>query len=81
MLLPKYDTIETMEIALLESKLCQYTKDFYEAIGGGTFSWWGVVNHPSGWKKNHGLMAASTLLMASIVLNDAGVERKVSWIR
>jgi hypothetical protein len=35
---------------------------------------WGTVNHPSGWKKNHGIIAASAIGMAAIVLNDAGVE-------
>jgi hypothetical protein len=27
-----------------------------------------------GWKKNHGIICASTLRLAAIVLNDSGVE-------
>jgi len=72
--LPQYDGDRNAGDCSPRNKLRRYTRDFFKAIGGGEFSWWGVVNSPSGWKKNHGLMAASTLLMASIVLNDAGTE-------
>lgn len=34
----------------------------------------GIVEHYTGWKKNHGIACASSLLMAAQVLNDAGVE-------
>jgi hypothetical protein len=34
----------------------------------------GIVEHAIGWKKNHGIAAASALLMAAQVLNDAGTE-------
>jgi len=33
-----------------------------------------VINSKFGWKKNHGIICASALYMAAIVLNDAGVE-------
>lgn len=34
----------------------------------------GIVEHATGWKKNHGIACASSLLMAAQVLNDAGTE-------
>ncbi len=33
-----------------------------------------VINSPSGWKRNHGIICASAIGMAAIVLNDAGTE-------
>jgi hypothetical protein len=38
-----------------------------------TFSF-GTVNHPTVWKKNDGIIAASTMLACAVVLNDAGVR-------
>jgi hypothetical protein len=55
------------------NKMRQMAKELYDEGMGGIGSW-GTVNHPSGWKKNHGIIAASAIGMAAIVLNDAGVE-------
>jgi hypothetical protein len=52
------------------NKLRKYTRDIYKFSEGFT----GIVEHAAGWKKNHGIAAASALLMAAQVLNDAGVE-------
>jgi hypothetical protein len=35
-----------------------------------------VINSFAGWKRNHGIICASSIGLASIVLNDAGVETK-----
>jgi len=51
-------------------KLRKLTRDLYYYSEGGL----GIVEHNWGWKKNHGIAAASALLMAAQVLNDAGVE-------
>lgn len=51
-------------------KLRQLTRDFYTRCKDLD----GIVEHWTGWKKNHGIACASTLLMAAQVLNDAGVE-------
>lgn len=45
----------------------------------------GIVEHATGWKKNHGIAAASAILMAAQVLNSAGVETNritgaISWL-
>lgn len=51
-------------------KLRKLTRDlYYYSSGLG-----GIVVHETGWKKNHGIAAASALLMSAQVLNDAGVE-------
>ncbi len=52
------------------NKLRKLTRDLYYYSEGKT----GIINHAFGWKKNHGIAAASALLMAAQVLNDAGVE-------
>jgi hypothetical protein len=51
-------------------KLRQLTRDFYTRCKDLD----GIVEHWTGWKKNHGIACASALLMAAQVLNDAGVE-------
>ena len=52
------------------NKLRKLTRDlYYYSSGIG-----GLVVHEFGWKKNHGIAAASAVLMAAQVLNDAGVE-------
>jgi hypothetical protein len=52
------------------NKLRKTAKEFYWNSWGIT----GVITSRTGWKKNHGLMASGVLGMASVVLNDAGVE-------
>ncbi len=52
------------------NRLRRMVRDFY--MYSENFD--GLVEHKYGWKKNHGIKAASTLLMAAQVLNDAGVE-------
>lgn len=49
------------------NKLREYTRNFYIESED-------VINSFTGWKRNHGIMCASALGMAAIVLNDAGVE-------
>ncbi len=57
------------------NKLRKLTRDLYKLSEGNL----GVVEHKLGWKKNHGIAAASTLLMAAQVLNDAGVETSYAY--
>ncbi|MFN9115449.1 MAG: hypothetical protein ACK5XN_35790, partial [Bacteroidota bacterium] len=52
------------------NKLRALMRDFYINCKGSG----GIVEHWTGWKKNHGIKAASCLLMGAQVLNDAGVE-------
>ncbi len=37
-----------------------------------------IINSTAGWKKNHGIICASALGMAAIVLNDAGTENSLA---
>jgi hypothetical protein len=53
------------------NKLREFSRNFYDESNR-------VINSNLGWKKNHGIICASALGMASIVLNDAGVETE--WI-
>jgi hypothetical protein len=55
------------------NKLRKLTRDLYQLSTG----WSGIVEHQSGWKKNHGIAAACALLMSAQVLNDAGVETNI----
>ncbi len=52
------------------NKLRKYTRDIYKYSEGD----FGITEHAIGWKKNHGIAAASAVLMSAQVLNDAGVE-------
>jgi hypothetical protein len=52
------------------NKLRKYTRDIYKYSEGDL----GITEHAIGWKKNHGIAAASAILMAAQVLNDAGTE-------
>jgi hypothetical protein len=52
------------------NKLRKLTRDIYKESMGIN----GIMTSRTGWKKNHGIAAASCLLMAAQVLNDAGVE-------
>jgi hypothetical protein len=52
------------------NKLRKLTRDLYYYSKGFD----GIVEHATGWKKNHGIAAASALLMSAQVLNDAGTE-------
>jgi hypothetical protein len=36
-----------------------------------------VINGNIGWKKNHGIICSSALIMSSLILNDAGVETAI----
>jgi len=63
------------------NKLRKLTRDLYYYSEGKM----GVIEHAWGWKKNHGIAAASTLVLAAQVLNDAGVETRpvvgtLSWV-
>lgn len=51
-------------------KLRKLSRDLYYYSNGLG----GIVEHRFAWKRNHGIAAASALLMAAQVLNDAGVE-------
>lgn len=53
-------------------------RNLYKNAMGNHFLDWGTVNHPSGWKKNHGVIAASAMAMCAVVLNDAGA-RRIHW--
>ena len=55
-------------------KLRKATRDLYYYSEGLN----GITEHAFGWKKNHGIAAASAVLMGAQVLNDAGVE--TNWI-
>ncbi len=57
------------------NKLRRLTRELYMKSKG----YFGIVEHATGWKKNHGIAAASTLLMAAQVLNDAGVETSYAY--
>ncbi len=57
------------------NKLRKLTRDLYLNSKGS----FGIVEHKWGWKKNHGIAAASALLMAAQVLNDAGVETSYAY--
>ncbi len=52
------------------NKLRRATRELYTYSEG----WLSITDHKYGWKKNHGIAAASAVLMAAQVLNDAGVE-------
>lgn len=52
------------------NKLRKLARDFYWQNNGSR----GVIKHATGWKKNHGIKAASAMLIVAQVLNDAGVE-------
>jgi len=52
------------------NKLRLYAKSLYENSDN-------IINSRLGWKKNHGIICASALGMAAIVLNDAGTETKI----
>ncbi len=49
------------------NKLRQFARNIYSESNS-------IINSTNGWKKNHGIICASTLLLAAQVLNDAGVE-------
>lgn len=51
-------------------RLRDYARNIYRRSEGID----GIVEHATGWKKNHGIACASSLLMAAQVLNDAGTE-------
>ncbi|MES2653951.1 MAG: T9SS type A sorting domain-containing protein [Bacteroidota bacterium] len=55
------------------NKLRRLCRDLYIRSKGTL----GMVEHAYGWKRNHGIACAGTLLMAAQVLNDAGVERNL----
>ncbi len=55
------------------NKMRQMAKKLFDNSMGLQYNW-GTANHPAGWKKNHGIIAASALLTCAIVLNDAGVR-------
>jgi hypothetical protein len=57
------------------NKLRRLTRELYMKSKG----YFGIVEHKWGWKKNHGIAAASALLMAAQVLNDAGVETSYAY--
>jgi hypothetical protein len=52
------------------NKLRRLTRELYVRSNGIL----GITDHAFGWKKNHGIAAASAVLMAAQVLNDAGTE-------
>ena len=52
------------------NNLREFSRNFYDESNR-------VINSNSGWKRNHGIICASALGMASIVLNDAGVETEL----
>jgi hypothetical protein len=61
------------------NKLRQFARNIYSESNS-------IINSTSGWKKNHGIICASALGMAAIVLNDAGVETNYfiglfDWVR
>ncbi|MCX6187496.1 MAG: hypothetical protein NTU43_10960 [Bacteroidetes bacterium] len=49
------------------NKLREFARNLYKQSDD-------IINSWSGWKKNHGIICASALGMAAIVLNDAGTE-------
>ncbi len=49
------------------NKLRQFARNLYKQSND-------IINSSMGWKKNHGIICASALGMAAIVLNDAGTE-------
>ena len=51
-------------------RLRLFARNFYQTAKG----WLGPIEHTKGWKKNHGIIAASAMLTCAIVLNDAGVR-------
>jgi hypothetical protein len=52
------------------NKLREFSKELYVESSK-------IINSETGWKKNHGIICASALGMAAIVLNDAGVVKSV----
>jgi hypothetical protein len=68
---PAYDGDRSETDCTARNNLRLFARNFYITANGVL----GPIESPTGWKKNHGIMAASAIGMAALVLNDAGVER------
>lgn len=80
--LPPYDEDRNSGYCSPRYRLRLFARNFYIAAKGIL----GPIESPTGWKRNHGIMSASAIGMAGIVLNDAGVEADLfrglfNWIR
>ncbi|NDC31067.1 MAG: hypothetical protein EBZ58_09075, partial [Bacteroidetes bacterium] len=65
--IPKNDGDRNGGSCTARNKLRQFARNLYVESDY-------IINSSLGWKKNHGIMCASALGVAAIVLNDAGVE-------
>ncbi len=80
--LPPYDWDRNGSKCLPRDNLRLFARNFFIAADG----WFGTIESPRSWKKSRGIIAASAIGTAAIVLNDAGVEANVvkalfSWVR
>lgn len=69
--LPKGDNDRNEGDCSPRNRLRLLARNFYAAAEGSFF---GPIENRFTWKRNHGIMSASAIGMAAIVLNDAGVE-------
>ncbi|NDC30560.1 MAG: hypothetical protein EBZ58_06410, partial [Bacteroidetes bacterium] len=65
--LPSSDQDKNGNKCTARNKLREFARNLYKQSDD-------IINSWTGWKKNHGIICASALGMAAIVLNDAGTE-------
>jgi hypothetical protein len=70
--LPPFDQDRSPNDCSPRNKLREFARNMYVESED-------VINSFYGWKKNHGIICASALGMAAIVLNDAGVETSYAY--